>query len=79
MWAIESGRKDLAEKIAQMNPWPEVPVVASLLADWSDPWILVTVCHWMGREPHRVVKYSPPIPGRVPCVIIPDAYDGTWL
>jgi hypothetical protein len=79
VWAIESGRNDLAEKIAQTNPWPEVPVVASLLADWSDPWILATVCHWASIEPYQVIKYSPPIPGRVPYVLVPEAFEGTWL
>ena len=53
VWAIERGRSDLAEKIVHTNPWADVPVVASLLADWSDPWILVTVCHFMSRQPYQ--------------------------
>lgn len=79
VWAIERGRKDLAEKIAHTNPWPDIPVAASLLADWADPWILVTVCLWMTHAPYEVIKYFPPIPGRVPYELFPDAFEGTWL
>jgi hypothetical protein len=79
VWAIERGRHDLVEKIGDTNPWPDVPVVASLLADWSDPWILVTVCHFMSRRPYQVIKYAPAIPGRIPFVFVPDAFEGTWL
>jgi hypothetical protein len=79
VWAIERGREGLVDRICQTSPWPAIPIVASLLADWSDPWILVTVCHWMSRQPYQVVKYSPPIAGRVPFVFIPEAFEGTWL
>jgi hypothetical protein len=79
VWAVERGRNDLVEKISQASPWPDVPVVASLVADWSDPWILVTVCHLKSERPYEVVEYSPPIPGRVPFVLIPEAFEGTWL
>ena len=79
VWAIECGRKDVAEKIAHTNPWPEIPVVAWLLADWSDPWILITVSHWMSKQPYQVIKYSPSITGRVPYLFIPDEFEGTWL
>jgi hypothetical protein len=53
--------------------------VASLLADWSDPWLLVTVCNWMSEEPYDVIKYSPALPDRVPYVTVPDEFEGTWL
>lgn len=79
VWAIERGRKDLVEKITRTNPWPDVPTIASLVADWSDPWILVTVCHLMSKHPYDVVQYSPPIPGRVPFVFVPEAFEGSWL
>ena len=79
VWAIERGRKDLVEKISHTNPWSDIPVVASLLADWSDPWILVTVCHFMSKQPYQVIEYSPALPGRVPFVFVPDAFEGTWL
>lgn len=42
LWAIERGRRDLVERISRTDPWPTVPVVASLVADWSDPWLLIT-------------------------------------
>jgi len=79
VWAIERGRQDLADRITSTDPWPEVPVVASLLAYWTDPWILVTVSHWRSATPYRVVKYEPAVPGLVPYVILPEEFEGTWL
>ena len=79
VWAIERGRTDLVDKIVHTDPWPQVPLDASLLADWSDPWILVTVCHFKSRDPYQVIQYAPPLPGRVPFVFVPDAFEGTWL
>jgi hypothetical protein len=79
LWAIERGRRDLAERIGKTDPWPSVPVVATLLADWSDPWLLVTVSHWGNDHPYDVVRYEPAILGRVPYEIIPNAFEGTWL
>jgi len=79
LWAIERGRADLAQRISRTDPWPSVPVVATLIADWSDPWLLVTVSHWKNNHPYDVVRYAPPIPGRVPFEIIPGAFEGTWL
>jgi hypothetical protein len=79
VWAIERGRKDLVEKISHTDPWPEVPVVASLLADWTDPWVLVTICHFITREPYQVIEYAPPLPGQIPFAFVPDAFEGTWL
>jgi hypothetical protein len=79
VWACERGRKDLADKIVHTDPWPQAPVIAWLLADWSDPWILVTVCNIVSRWPYQVIKYSPSLPGRVPFVFVPDAFEGTWL
>jgi len=79
LWAIERGQRDLAERISRTDPWPTVPVVASLIADWTDPWLLITVAHWQDEHPYDVVKYWPPIPGRVPYEIIPPAFEGTWL
>lgn len=79
VWAIQVGRRELAAKIAQTDPWPEVPVRASLLADWTDPWLLVTVSEWKNNRPYQVIHYEPAIPGRVPMEVIPRSFDGTWL
>lgn len=79
VWAIERGRKDLVDRIISTNPWPEAPVAAWLLADWSDPWILVTVCNILTKWPYQVVKLWPPLPGSVPFVFIPEAFEGTWM
>jgi hypothetical protein len=79
LWAVERGRRDLAERVGATDPWPSVRVVATLLADWSDPWLLVTVSHWDNDHPYDVVQYEPAIPGRVPIEIIPNAFEGTWL
>src|SRR3990172_12698185 len=79
VWAIEPGRKDLADKIATTDPWPTVPVRAVLLADLCEPWILVTVSYWANDHPYQVVYYEPRIPGRVAMEVIPRPYEGTWL
>jgi len=79
VWAIERGNKGLAERISQTSPWPKVPVVASILADWTDPWILVTVCDFKSKSPYQVIQYSLSIPGRVPSVFVPEMFEGTWL
>ena len=79
IWAIEPGRRDLAGRISRTDPWPSIPIVASLLADWSDPWLLITFGHWTNTQPYEVVRYAPALPGRTPVEIIPHAYDGTWL
>ena len=79
VWAIERGRKGLVERIGQTNPWPDIPVAASLLADSTDPWILVTICNWTSRQPYQLVQYAPALPGRVPFALVPDAFEDTWL
>lgn len=79
VWAIEPGRRDLAERIASTDPWPAVRATASLLADWGSPWLLVTLAEWTDPKPYRAIRYSPALPGRVPFIMQPDAYEGTWL
>ncbi len=59
VWAIERGRQDIVKKIAETDPWPDIPVVATLLADWSDPWILLTVAYWQNDHPYEVVRIEP--------------------
>jgi hypothetical protein len=79
VWAIEPGRRDLAERINDTNPWPTVRNFASLLMDWSDPWILMAFASMGTEPPYKVVRYEPALPGRVPIEIYPEAYEGTWL
>lgn len=79
LWAIERNRLDIAERISATDPWPSIPVIATLLADWSDPWLLVTFSHWTNEHPYEVIRYEPAIPGRTPVEIIPRAFEGTWL
>jgi hypothetical protein len=33
----------------------------------------------MSRQPYQVIQYAPSLPGRVPFVFVPDAFEGTWL
>jgi hypothetical protein len=79
VWAIEPGRRDLAEKIAQTNPWQTVPIGATLLVDCDVPWLLVTVAYMITEKPYDIIQFSPPIPGRIPFEVVPRAFEGTWL
>lgn len=79
VWGIEPDRLALAQKIAATKPWPESVVLGSVLADWTKPWLLVTLWAGTHRSPYEVIKYSPPIPKRVPYIIYPEKYKGTWM
>jgi hypothetical protein len=79
LWAIEAGKRDLAIRICETDPWPAVPIRATLLADWTEPWFLVTIGYWASERPYRVIRYEPRLPGRVPFEIVPRSYEGTWL
>ena len=79
VWAIQRGSRDIAERIAETNPWPTVETFATLLMDWSDPWLLLAFARWTAPKPYRLFRYEPSLPGRVPFERYPDAYEGTWL
>jgi hypothetical protein len=79
VWAIEKDREDIVERILQTEAWSTVPRVGSLLADWHNPWVLVTIGFWATTTPYKIYRYSPRIPGRPPYKVVPSAYEGTWL
>lgn len=79
VWALAPGRRDLAERIADTDPFPTVKAATSVLADWGTPWLLVTFAEWTDDAPYTVVRYAPALPGRVPFHMTPDPYEGTWL
>jgi hypothetical protein len=79
VWAIEKSRPELVDKIKSTLPWPESEIVGYFSVDWTDPLILVTIWHGIVESPYQVVKLSPPIPGEIPFVLIPEKWANTWL
>lgn len=79
LWAIATGRTDIAQRISETKPYPKSEVAGSLLADWLEPMLLIAVWQTTSADAYTVYKYSPSIPGRVPFEIFPSRWEGTWL
>ncbi len=79
VWAIEAGLDDVVERIRETPPWPLSQIAGWITSSWTAPVILVTVWQGVNGSPYEVVRYSPPIPGEVPYVFIPEKWSGTWL
>ena len=79
VWAIERGQDEAMLRIRETPPWPRSEIAGSIASSWSNPMILVTVWQGIDGSPYEVVRYSPPIPGLVPYVFIPEKWSGIWL
>ena len=81
VWAIEAGKISTAERIVETVPWKKSEISGYLLADWTDPLILMTVWQGVCEKPFEIIKYQPRIEGetRAPYFILPEKWYGTWL
>jgi len=80
VWAIQPGHEDkLIPRIVQTPPWPDAPITGSVASDSSTPCLLVTVWQANTANPYAVTRYDPPIPNKVPYIITPKKWAGTWL
>jgi hypothetical protein len=80
VWAIEPGKEGrLIPRILGTRPWPSAPIVGAVASEWSTPVILLTVWQATTAEPYTVIRYDPPLSSRVPYLILPKKWEGTWL
>lgn len=81
VWAIETGKITIAERIAETLPWEKSEISGYILADWTDPLILMTVWQGLSDDPFEIIKYQPRVKGEegVPYFILPEKWGGTWL
>lgn len=81
VWAIERDKLSIAERIVETVPWQKTEISGYLLADWTDPLILMTVWQGVCEKPFEIIKYQPRVEGepRPPYFMLPEKWDGTWL
>lgn len=79
VWAVSPERADLVERIAETAPYERSIVTGTLLIDWLSPTLLLTSWAATGSDAYQIAKISPPVPGHVPFIKVPGAYEGTWL
>jgi len=79
VWAFPPHHTIAREALLTTRPWPEVPLVGTLHADWTNPNILVTVWGGGPLNAYEVVKYEPAVKGYTPFEVFPESYEGTAL
>lgn len=79
VWAVSPDRPEFVDRLANTAPYAKSTVVDTLLVDWLSPMLLLTSWAATGLDAYQVAKISPPVPGHVPYIQVPRAYEGTWL